>query len=100
MTKSESAGLNRRAVMQAATVLAAVAAPAGTAASASAEPQAPAATPALGGGQPTGQLFWTTNTITGKVMGMANGRVKEFKGIPYGAPTGGANRYMPPVGAP
>jgi para-nitrobenzyl esterase len=42
------------------------------------------------------QLFWTTETSTGRVMGIANGNVKEFKGIPYGASTGGRNRYMPP----
>jgi para-nitrobenzyl esterase len=30
------------------------------------------------------------------VEGIANGAVKEFKGIPYGAPTSGANRYAAP----
>jgi para-nitrobenzyl esterase len=35
-------------------------------------------------------------TTSGKVMGIANGRVKEFKGIPYGASTAGKNRYLAP----
>jgi para-nitrobenzyl esterase len=42
------------------------------------------------------QLFFTADTQSGKVQGIANGGIKEFKGIPYGAPTGGKNRFMPP----
>jgi para-nitrobenzyl esterase len=42
------------------------------------------------------ELFFTADTQYGKVQGMSNTGIKEFKGVPYGAPTGGKNRYLPP----
>jgi para-nitrobenzyl esterase len=47
-------------------------------------------------GRATGQLFWTVETTSGRIQGIANGTIKEFKGVPYGASTGGSNRYMAP----
>ena len=72
MTKIKGEGIDRRAVLGAAGV-AAVAGPALAAES------GPVAT-----------------TAYGRIRGEARGSVKVFLGVPYGADTGGANRWLPP----
>ena len=76
----------RRAVLIAGAALAAAAA----------APKALAQASGLGTGGASSKIFLTTQTATGKVQGIANGPTWEFRGIPYGAPTGGRNRFMPP----
>ncbi|MGZ6037428.1 MAG: hypothetical protein ACXWKR_02080, partial [Phenylobacterium sp.] len=86
---------NRRSVLIAGAAFAATAAVAGLASAQA--PTPPATAPAgLAAGAGSPKIFQVTDTATGKVQGIANGPVWEFKGIPYGAPTGGKNRWMPP----
>jgi para-nitrobenzyl esterase len=48
------------------------------------------------GGSATGKIFVETDTAYGRVQGIQTTGIKQFKGIPYGASTGGRNRFMPP----
>jgi para-nitrobenzyl esterase len=41
-------------------------------------------------------LFCVAETTSGRIQGLINGGVRQFRGVPYGAPTGGRNRFMPP----
>ncbi len=43
----------------------------------------------------TASIFVVAETTSGKVQGMNLGGIKTFRGIPYGASTGGKNRFMP-----
>jgi para-nitrobenzyl esterase len=68
-------GINRRAMVGAGAASALIAA----SASAAAKRPAPVA-----------------QTTAGRVRGFNNGPVKVFRGVPYGASTAGANRWLPP----
>jgi para-nitrobenzyl esterase len=63
-----------------------------------AQAQTPPTPRPVGGlsGSSDGPAFATAETAHGKVQGLVNAGIREFKAIPYGAPTGGANRFMPP----
>ncbi|MDE2134922.1 MAG: carboxylesterase/lipase family protein [Alphaproteobacteria bacterium] len=41
-------------------------------------------------------LFCIAETASGKIEGVVNGGIRQFKAVPYGASTGGRNRFLPP----
>jgi para-nitrobenzyl esterase len=44
----------------------------------------------------TEENFCTVETANGKVRGLVSATIRQFKGVPYGASTAGANRFLRP----
>jgi para-nitrobenzyl esterase len=42
-------------------------------------------------------LFCIAETASGKIQGLVNEGIRQFKGVPYGASTGGGHRFLPPA---
>ncbi|MBI1358783.1 MAG: carboxylesterase family protein [Alphaproteobacteria bacterium] len=99
VSKSETPAISRRDMLRAGSLAVAVAG--ATAAALGAQPaeaqEARTRSPGvLGGASEGSDIFHIVETKHGKVQGIANAGVKCFRGIPYGADTGGKNRFMPP----
>ncbi len=95
--KSEAAPVSRRDMLKAGSIAVAAAGTVAAALAPKAEAQqAPAASSPLGGGSSGAGIFAVVETANGKVQGITNAGIKCFYGIPYGAPTSGKNRFMPP----
>jgi para-nitrobenzyl esterase len=94
----ETSALSRRDMLRAGSlaVAAAGAAAAAIAPQEAEAQQAPAASSPLGGASSGSNIFSVVETQYGKVQGITNAGIRCFRGIPYGAPTGGKNRWMPP----
>jgi para-nitrobenzyl esterase len=93
---TKNAVSSRREFIKSSTISLAVAVAGQSTAGSSKAAQRNVAADAASGGAIAGTLFVHTDTVYGKVQGIQVTGIKIFKGIPYGAPTGGRHRFMPP----